>query len=538
MTRRMPRRSPTALPARHGFFTRRAASPRGRIASLNCSLSGQRPARGGAGEPRPRRRARSAPTRRAWSGSRRCTAPTVVRVTEPWPAGAGPRADAMVTDRPGIALGIVTADCAPVLFADPDGRRGRRRPCRLARRGRRRAGGDGRRDGRARRRAGADRRRDRAVHRPGLLRGRPPTCATPCWRATRDARFFARRRGRGAGSSTSPATAPPGWRRRASRAIERVAADTAADAARFFSHRRRTLAGGGPIGHQISVVACGEVLALSRLALAACCSPAAAICRGRSRATPARSARMLAQPPPARLAVPDPTDALLPDDAGHRFADAVADGAGGARGAGGRRAGAARRLARSTVARGPARRQRGAELHRHRPDRQDTGQHRGRRRSRPPPGPPARRTCCKQAAAARRPRASPTLLTSIDAMLRRSDPNSLVNRPPRVLVAAVTGAPGDGNRALALADAPAAAATRASGAGHAAGRRLHRHRRGAAPSPVAGRHDAGGDPVERHRRAGPRPRQGGAAQRRAAAARWTATGATSRWWWRRRRRAA
>ena len=32
-------------------------------------------------------------------------------------------------------------------------------------------------------------------------------------------------------------------------------ADTAADEARFFSHRRRTLAGGGPIGHQISIIA-------------------------------------------------------------------------------------------------------------------------------------------------------------------------------------------------------------------------------------------------------------------------------------------
>jgi copper oxidase (laccase) domain-containing protein len=38
-------------------------------------------------------------------------------------------------------------------------------------------------------------------------------------------------------------------------AIEVLAADTLADEARFFSHRRRTLAGGGMIGHQISVIA-------------------------------------------------------------------------------------------------------------------------------------------------------------------------------------------------------------------------------------------------------------------------------------------
>jgi YfiH family protein len=36
-----------------------------------------------------------------------------------WAPQAAPRADAMVTDRPGIALGILTADCAPVLLADP-----------------------------------------------------------------------------------------------------------------------------------------------------------------------------------------------------------------------------------------------------------------------------------------------------------------------------------------------------------------------------------------------------------------------------------
>lgn len=40
----------------------------------------------------------------------------------PWDAPAAPKADAMVTDRPGIAIGILTADCAPVLLADPENR--------------------------------------------------------------------------------------------------------------------------------------------------------------------------------------------------------------------------------------------------------------------------------------------------------------------------------------------------------------------------------------------------------------------------------
>src|SRR6201999_2090752 len=43
----------------------------------------------------------------------------VVTATEPWAAGSGPKADALVTRQPHLALGIVTADCAPVLFSDP-----------------------------------------------------------------------------------------------------------------------------------------------------------------------------------------------------------------------------------------------------------------------------------------------------------------------------------------------------------------------------------------------------------------------------------
>ena len=41
-----------------------------------------------------------------------------VTVAAPWPDVDRPRADALVTDRPGILLSIVTADCAPVLLAD------------------------------------------------------------------------------------------------------------------------------------------------------------------------------------------------------------------------------------------------------------------------------------------------------------------------------------------------------------------------------------------------------------------------------------
>ena len=44
----------------------------------------------------------------------------VATVTTPFPIDARPKVDAMVTDRPGLLLGILTADCAPVLFADAE----------------------------------------------------------------------------------------------------------------------------------------------------------------------------------------------------------------------------------------------------------------------------------------------------------------------------------------------------------------------------------------------------------------------------------
>ncbi len=44
---------------------------------------------------------------------------TAIVVTDPWTDNARPQADGMATATPGIALGILTADCAPILFTDP-----------------------------------------------------------------------------------------------------------------------------------------------------------------------------------------------------------------------------------------------------------------------------------------------------------------------------------------------------------------------------------------------------------------------------------
>ena len=107
----------SAVLAPHGFFTRAGGVSAGPFASLNCSLSGQ--------DDRDRvleNRARAARAIGAdpadLVGLTQVHGKQVVPVIAAWPPGAGPRADAMVTDRTDIALGIVTADCAPVLFAD------------------------------------------------------------------------------------------------------------------------------------------------------------------------------------------------------------------------------------------------------------------------------------------------------------------------------------------------------------------------------------------------------------------------------------
>ena len=102
---------------RHGFLTRAGGVSEGDFASLNCGYGS---------DDDPTRVARNraialdrvgAPEAALCTAFQRHTA-LCVAVTEPWPDGAGPQVDAMVTDRPGIALGVLTADCAPVLFAD------------------------------------------------------------------------------------------------------------------------------------------------------------------------------------------------------------------------------------------------------------------------------------------------------------------------------------------------------------------------------------------------------------------------------------
>ena len=108
-------------PVRHAFFTREGGVSNGLFTSMNCGFgSGDDPANVACN--------RAIAADALGLGDDRLVtcyqihSADVLTVTAPWRREDSPRADGMVTDRPGIALGVLAADCAPVLFADPGAR--------------------------------------------------------------------------------------------------------------------------------------------------------------------------------------------------------------------------------------------------------------------------------------------------------------------------------------------------------------------------------------------------------------------------------
>lgn len=102
----------------HGFLGRSGGVSTGALAGLNVGY-GSRDEREAIDENRRRAVAAILP------GADLATvhqihSPRVVFAEHSWPIDARPHADAMVTDKPGILLGILTADCAPVLLSDPE----------------------------------------------------------------------------------------------------------------------------------------------------------------------------------------------------------------------------------------------------------------------------------------------------------------------------------------------------------------------------------------------------------------------------------
>ena len=106
---------------RHAFFTRDGGVSSGIYQSLNGGLgSKDDPANVSENRARMARALGVVPTH--FVSCYQIHSPDVVVATEPWTWANAPRADAIVTKTPGLAVGVGTADCGPILFADADAR--------------------------------------------------------------------------------------------------------------------------------------------------------------------------------------------------------------------------------------------------------------------------------------------------------------------------------------------------------------------------------------------------------------------------------
>ncbi len=110
-----PIRAPGLRPMPHGFFTRQGGVSTGLYESLNAGPGSRDDA---AAVAENRRRVAAALGALHLVSVSQVHGDRTLEVSAPWPA-ARPEADAMVTATPGLALGVLTADCAPVLLAEP-----------------------------------------------------------------------------------------------------------------------------------------------------------------------------------------------------------------------------------------------------------------------------------------------------------------------------------------------------------------------------------------------------------------------------------
>lgn len=101
----------------HGFFTRQGGTSIGLYASLNCGFGSNDDAARVAANRKIALERFGLPENRLATAYQIHSARVAI-VDKPWEFLAAPRVDAMATRVGGIALGILTADCAPVLLAD------------------------------------------------------------------------------------------------------------------------------------------------------------------------------------------------------------------------------------------------------------------------------------------------------------------------------------------------------------------------------------------------------------------------------------
>lgn len=237
----------------HGFFTRRGGVSTGRFASLNCSLSGQ-------DDPEAVQENRVLAMQgmgvepASLSGLFQVHGAEVVVAGAPIPHDHRPRADGIVTARPGVTLGIITADCGPVLFADP--RAGVVGACHAGWRGA--LGGV--------LEATIAAMEGQGARRADITAVLGPCIRQPSYEVGADLREELLASDPEGGRFLAPGRREGHWQfdmaglilarlRAAGVAAEALPNDTLAEEGLFFSHRRRTLEGGGPIGHQLSAIA-------------------------------------------------------------------------------------------------------------------------------------------------------------------------------------------------------------------------------------------------------------------------------------------
>lgn len=248
-------RTPLLAGSRHGFLGRRGGVSTGVHAGLNVGLGSQ-------DDPAAVAENRRHATDAVAPGARLVTlhqvhGADVVSVStscELWPDDARPQADALVTNRPGLALGILTADCAPILLTDEQ----------AGVIGAAHAGWKGA-------LAGVAESTVAAMEALGADRSRIAAAIGPCIAKRSyevDDVFRARFLAAGPAHESFFADASPGHHqfdlegfvasRLAAAGITRVAAlglDTYADEARFYSYRRATHRGEPDYGRQLSLIA-------------------------------------------------------------------------------------------------------------------------------------------------------------------------------------------------------------------------------------------------------------------------------------------
>lgn len=106
---------------RHAFFSREGGVSQGLYASLNGGLgSHDDPEHVTENRRRMANHLGAAPAQ--FLTVFQIHSPDVAIATKAWDNDTRPRADAMVTNVPGLALGVTAADCGPILFADPTAR--------------------------------------------------------------------------------------------------------------------------------------------------------------------------------------------------------------------------------------------------------------------------------------------------------------------------------------------------------------------------------------------------------------------------------